>query len=67
MIGQESEEDALSGSAVVTAGYGVDGRAMGRIGVIGPMRMDYFHIIPSVAYFASELGKILNEANRDEK
>ena len=67
VIGQESEEDALSGSAVVTAGYGANGRTMGRIGVIGPMRMDYFHIIPSVAYFASELGKILNEANRDEK
>lgn len=67
VIGQESQEDALSGSAVVTASYGMDGRTMGRIGVIGPMRMDYFHIIPSVAYFAGELGKILNEANRDNE
>lgn len=64
VIGQESQEDALRGSAVVTAGYGVHGRPMGRIGVIGPMRMDYFHIIPSVAYFAGELGKILDEANQ---
>lgn len=67
VIGTETEEDALNGSAVVTAGYGVQGRPMGHIGVIGPLRMDYYHIVPSVAYFASELGKILKDAlNSDD-
>ncbi len=37
----------------------------GKIGVIGPKRMSYENVIPSIAYFAQKLGDIINKAIND--
>ncbi len=37
----------------------------GKIGVIGPARMSYDDVIPSIAYFAKKLGEIINKAIKD--
>ena len=37
----------------------------GKIGVIGPSRMSYEEVIPSIAYFASKLGEIIDKAIKD--
>jgi len=47
-IGEESGFAALDGCSLVTAPYGVEGRVLGVLGVIGPTRMAYQRVIPVV-------------------
>ncbi|MEO7068181.1 MAG: heat-inducible transcriptional repressor HrcA [Rhodanobacter sp.] len=61
-IGEESGFTALDGCSVVTASYGVEGRVLGAIGVIGPTRMAYERVIPVVQATAGLLSDALNRA-----
>jgi heat-inducible transcriptional repressor len=47
-IGEESGFAALDSYSLVTAPYGVGGRILGVLGVIGPTRMAYERVIPVV-------------------
>lgn len=60
-IGEESGFAALQGCSLVTASYGVDGRALGVLGVIGPTRMAYERVIPMVQAAADRVSDALNE------
>lgn len=55
-IGAESGYQVLDECSVVTAPYYVDGEVAGTLGVIGPIRMAYDHIVPLVEETASALG-----------
>lgn len=59
-IGEESGFAALDGFSLVTAPYGVDGRVLGVLGVIGPTRMAYDRIIPVVQATAQIISGTLN-------
>ena len=48
VIGQESRGDLLWPLSVVIGRYGWDGEAMGAVGAVGPMRMEYQRTIASV-------------------
>lgn len=61
-IGEESGFAALDGCSVVTASYGVQGRMLGAVGVIGPTRMAYDRVIPVVQATAGLLSDALNRA-----
>lgn len=61
-IGEESGFAALQGCSLVTAPYGVDGHALGVLGVIGPTRMAYERIIPVVQAAADMVTSALNDA-----
>ena len=61
-IGEESGFPALDGCSVVTAPYGVEGRILGVLGVIGPTRMAYQRVIPVVQATAQILTNTLNRA-----
>jgi heat-inducible transcriptional repressor len=52
VFGEELAEPALRNCAVVTAPYGAGGEPLGRIGVLGPARMDYARVIPLVEYLS---------------
>ncbi|HEU0197875.1 MAG TPA: heat-inducible transcriptional repressor HrcA [Nevskiaceae bacterium] len=54
-IGAESGYRVLDECSVVTAPYYVDGQVAGVLGVIGPIRMAYDHIVPLVAETARVL------------
>lgn len=60
-IGEESGYQALGECSVVTAPYTVDGRKLGVLGVIGPVRMDYDRVIPVVDATARLLSSALNQ------
>ena len=47
-IGGESQLLPMEEVSVITAPYGVDGRVIGTLGVIGPTRMAYERVIPIV-------------------
>jgi len=63
-IGEESGVAPLGQCSVVTAPYGVDGRVLGVLGVIGPTRMAYERVIPMVQATANVLGAALNRAGQ---
>ena len=63
-IGEESGMAPFGQCSVVTAPYGVDGKTLGVIGVIGPTRMAYERVIPMVQATASVLGAALNRASQ---
>ncbi|MCL2787815.1 MAG: heat-inducible transcriptional repressor HrcA [Micrococcales bacterium] len=57
-IGRENTHEGLSEASLVTAGYG-SGRAVARLGVLGPTRMDYPSSIAAVRAIARYLSRIL--------
>lgn len=61
-IGEESGFTALDGCSLITAPYGVEGRVLGVLGVIGPTRMAYQRVIPVVQATAQIVSHALNQA-----
>lgn len=60
-IGEESGCRSLEPCSLVTSPYGVNGRVLGVLGVIGPTRMEYEHVIPLVDLTAKLLGLALRQ------
>jgi heat-inducible transcriptional repressor len=58
-IGSENPVEELPEISVVSSGYHQGKSAMGSIGLIGPVRMDYSRVIPLVEYTARLLSSIL--------
>jgi heat-inducible transcriptional repressor len=58
-IGAENELPAMRSLAVVAASYGMARRKLGTVSVIGPVRMDYAHVISTVRDAARELSRFV--------
>ena len=58
-IGHENVIQGMSGTSVVTAGYGSTHGTLARLGVVGPTHMDYPSTMASVRAVARYLGQIL--------
>jgi transcriptional regulator of heat shock response len=56
-IGGENSERIVPGSSIITATYHVDGRMVGKLGVIGPTRMRYSEITSVIEYMSNNLEK----------
>jgi heat-inducible transcriptional repressor len=63
-IGEESGFAALDTWSLVTAPYGVGGRVLGVLGVIGPTRMAYERVIPVVQATAQIISSALKQARQ---
>ena len=61
-IGHENVIDSLTGSSVVTAGYGTSDHSIARLGVVGPTHMNYSNSIAAVSAVARYVGRIITEA-----
>jgi len=60
-IGSENRLFSLSGSSTIVAPYrDAQGRIVGAIGVIGPTRLNYARVIPTVDYTAKVVSRLLN-------
>lgn len=55
LIGPELGEEWGDGLSLVACGYFHDGRQVGLLGILGPMRMDYTRVIPLVEHAADVL------------
>jgi heat-inducible transcriptional repressor len=58
-IGRENELPELHSLSVVAANYGLPGRSLGAVSVIGPVRMDYPSAIAHVREAAAELSRVV--------
>ncbi len=65
VYGDKTGIEELKPSNIVVAKYNLGGEDVGRIGVLGPTRMAYEQIIPSVEYFAYKLGSVMTQAIKD--
>ena len=65
IFGDRTGIPELAPSSLVVAKYGIGNENIGRIGVLGPSRMAYEQLIPSVEYFASRFGSVMTEVIND--
>jgi heat-inducible transcriptional repressor len=56
-IGDENSEEIMSDSSIITATYHVDGKFVGKLGVIGPTRMRYGEITSVIEYITSNIDR----------
>jgi heat-inducible transcriptional repressor len=64
-VGGELDHPALQDAALVGATYGLTNRALGAVGLLGPVRMDYEKAIRSVRGAAQELSRFVEEVYED--
>jgi heat-inducible transcriptional repressor len=64
-VGGELEHAAFQDAALVGASYGLTNRALGAVGLLGPVRMDYDKAIRSVRGAAQELSRFVEEVYED--
>lgn len=60
-IGRENADFGLDETSVVTSGYGSSGGSLARLGVLGPIRMDYSNNMAAVRAVARYLTRLLGE------
>ena len=56
-IGNENSERIAPGSSIISATYYVDGRMVGKLGVVGPTRMQYSEITSVIEYMTNNLNR----------
>ena len=54
-IGEENADDIMNDCSLITASYHIDGKLVGKIGVIGPTRMKYSEVTSIVEYLTDNL------------
>ena len=65
LFGGDTQISELHPATLVVARYSHDGHELGKIGVIGPTRMSYDRVIPSLEYFASKMSKVISDTLTD--
>ena len=58
-IGQELESPEMADCSLVVSGYRRKNKPQGKLAVLGPLRMEYNHIIPTLGYIADVLSEAL--------
>ena len=56
-IGEENMDEQMNDYSMITATYSVDGKQVGKIGVIGPKRMRYDKITSIIEYLTDNLNQ----------
>lgn len=65
-IGHENQYEELRNCSLITATYKFNGKLIGKIGVIGPTRMDYSKVISTVKLMSDAMNEIINQSYDEE-
>ncbi len=65
LFGNDTEINELKPATIVLAKYSTGRHELGHIGVVGPVRMSYDKVIPSLEYFASRMSKMISDTLTD--
>ena len=60
-IGDETNVESMKDCSVVTATYHIDEGVYGKIGIVGPKRMDYDKVVATLQSMMEELDDIFKE------
>lgn len=63
----ENDGFVIHNSSIITAPYKRDGHNAGRLGLIGPMRIDYAKFIPYLEYFSQRITDLLSGGEDKEQ
>lgn len=63
-IGQENKQEGIDRCSVVTINYAVDGKVAGKLGLLGPTRMQYSRVISVLNCIAECLSRSLQQFYR---
>ncbi len=66
-IGTENEPEILKDSSLVTVNYSLDGKAIGKLAVIGPKRMNYSQVFASLDLISNEIDKLIGYISADDE
>ncbi len=66
MIGTENEPEILKDCSLVTVNYSLDGKNVGKLGVIGPKRMNYSQVFASLDLISQEIDKLFSHITEDD-
>jgi len=66
-IGRENDLDIMRKSSLITANYYIGNKVMGKVGIIGPTRMDYSKTITKIKEISAILNRLLYELYIDEE
>lgn len=65
IFGSESGYSELSNDTIIAASFDSNNKYRGYIALLGPKRMSYERIIPSIEYIAEKLGGLILQAQKD--
>lgn len=65
-IGDENNYSEIKDSSIITATYLIGGNIIGKIGLIGPTRMDYVNLINTLELFSNNITEIIETAEKDK-
>jgi heat-inducible transcriptional repressor len=65
-IGNENQDELMHDCSLITATYHVDGQMVGKIGVIGPTRMQYGEVTSVIEYLTDNISKAFMIAEGDD-
>lgn len=60
-IGHENSYEEIKNCSLITATYSFNGKTIGKIGVIGPTRMDYSKVITTVKSISIDLNDVISK------
>lgn len=60
-IGNENEIDEVKDCSIITATYRLNGKIIGKVGVIGPTRMDYSRVVAVLRYLTNILSNDIDD------
>lgn len=66
-IGSENSLDIMRNSSIITANYYIGDKVMGKLGIIGPTRMDYSKTVAKIEQISTHLNKLLYELYYDDR
>jgi len=61
LIGEELECKEMQDCSIIVTTYTINNKPLGRLAVLGPTRMQYEHIIPTLEYVSDTLSLALND------
>ena len=65
LFSPESDGFVISNSSLIAAPFSKDGRQIGTLGLLGPMRLDYAKFIPYIEYFSERITELLTDSGDD--
>ena len=66
LMGDDMPGYRMPGVAIAARRYLAGGGLTGAVALMGPARMEYTRVIPTLEYFAAKLCQALTEATREE-
>lgn len=66
-IGEEHPDENLKEYSLITATYAINGKNIGKLGVIGPTRMQYDHVTSVIEYLTEHLNQAFITGGEDNE